>query len=199
MRSGAAVVLRPTGANARHHRHRGSIEWACQFPDKAGARAMTEQDGACTSGCRESVSCRLFLCACCKCQVFICRRCDRGQVYCGRGCAFETRRCKQREARRRYQATDRGRQMHAERSRRFRDRVTDHGPARVATASRAPETANGAAKPIQPAVKIAAARAIACHRCGHHVSDFLRLSPIRRPRRHSIDDRSSRPARRRRL
>ena len=66
-------------------------------------------------------------------RILICRRCDRGQIYCMGICARDARREGQREARRRHQATPRGRAMHAERNRRYRARVrrvTDHGLAR---------------------------------------------------------------------
>jgi hypothetical protein len=82
------------------------------------------------AACPDEVSCRMFLCGRCRSQVLICRRCDRGQIYCIGTCAQLARRDRQREARRRYQATPRGRAMHAERSRRYRARqpgVTDHG------------------------------------------------------------------------
>ncbi len=71
---------------------------------------------------------RMFVCARCRCQAVVCRSCDRGRIYCGRHCATEARREQQREARRRYQSTDRGRALHVERSRRYRERqrVTDH-------------------------------------------------------------------------
>jgi hypothetical protein len=166
-----------------------------------GSRAMSPQDDVCTSGCASSFSCRLFLCGRCRRQVLVCRRCDRGQVYCGPDCALEKRRSSQREARRRYQATDRGRQMHADRSRKYRARgrrVTDQGPAPGTTPSRQPETARPAAMAAQPPVMIAAGRVTACYRCGDPVFDMVRLSPIRRPCRRPIDDRSSRPVRRRR-
>jgi hypothetical protein len=35
---------------------------------------------------------RLFLCARCRAQVFICRRCDRGNRYCNADCAQAARR-----------------------------------------------------------------------------------------------------------
>jgi hypothetical protein len=87
----------------------------------------------CAAACDDGVSCRMFLCGCCRSQVFVCRCCDRGQVYCIETCAQKARHDRQREARRRYQATPRGRAMHAERNRRYRARmrcVTDHGPAK---------------------------------------------------------------------
>jgi len=143
---------------------------------------MSPQDDACTSGCESSLSCRSFLCSRCRRQVVICRRCDRGQVYCGPDCALEVRRRNQREARRRYQATERGRRMHVDRSREYRARgrrVTDQG----LTPSQKPETGRAAAKASQPPVTIAAGRMTTCCRCGNPVSAWVRLSPIRRPRR----------------
>jgi hypothetical protein len=124
----------------------------------------------------------VFLCGRCRRQVVICRRCDRGQVYCGPDCALEVRRRNQREARRRYQATDRGRRMHTDRSREYRARgrsVTDQGP----TPSGQPGTGRAAAKAAQPPVRIAAGRMTVCCRCGNPVSAWARRSPIRRPRR----------------
>jgi hypothetical protein len=158
---------------ARHFRYNLSL---------FGLMAMSPQEDACTSGCASSFSCRLFLCGRCRRQVVICRRCDRGQVYCGPECALEVRRRNQREARRRYQATDRGRRMHVDRSREYRARgrgVTDQG----LLPGRQPETGRAAAKAAQPPAMIAAGRMSACCRCGNPVSDKVRLSPVRRPRR----------------
>lgn len=155
---------------------------------------MSRRDKSCTSDCASNSTARLFLCTHCRQQVIICRRCDRGQIYCGPNCALEVRRRNQREARRRYQATDRGRRMHADRSRTHRARgrrVTDQGP----TSSRQPETPRAAAMAAQRPATIAAKQVIACCRCGNSVSDRVRLSPIRRPRRSPIGQ----PTRRRRL
>ncbi len=66
---------------------------------------------------------RMYLCARCREQVVVCRRCDRGQVYCPSGCAALARRERQRAAAARYQSSRRGRFGHAERSRRYRRRV----------------------------------------------------------------------------
>ena len=83
---------------------------------------------------------RLYLCARCRTQVLICRRCDRGQRYCNRGCAQEARRQRQREAAARYASSHRGRLCHAARAQRYRARcrnkVTHQGSlARCADAS----------------------------------------------------------------
>jgi hypothetical protein len=67
---------------------------------------------------------RLFNCERCSAQVVICGRCDRGQRYCGAACAREARRESQRASNRRYQATPRGRKLHAERQGRYRRRGT---------------------------------------------------------------------------
>ena len=65
---------------------------------------------------------RLYLCARCREQVVVCRRCDHGQVYCPSGCALAARRERQRAAGKRYQSSRRGRFVHAQRSRRYRRR-----------------------------------------------------------------------------
>ena len=159
--------------------------------------AMSLQDDVYRYGCASDISCRLFLCGRCRRQVAICRRCDRGQIYCGPDCALEVRRRNQREARRRYQETDRGRRMHADRSRKHRARgrrVTDQGP----PPGRPPEAPRAAAMAALPPAMIVAGRVTACCRCGNPVSDRVRLSPIRRPRHRQLVDRSSRPMRRRR-
>ena len=69
---------------------------------------------------------RMYLCARCRAQVVVCRRCDRGQIYCPGGCAREARRAAQRAAGRRYQSSRRGRFVHAERNRRYRQRQREH-------------------------------------------------------------------------
>ena len=161
---------------------------------------MLRQDQACSSGCAENTCCRFFVCARCRCQALVCSRCDRGQVYCGRDCALEARRCNQREARRRYQATSRGRNMHAERSRQYRARhrrVTDQGqiPPGMPSLPAAPATSTTVT--ARPAATIAPSLRTACYYCGTHASAFVRLSPIRRPLRRSIEKPSGRPRRRR--
>ena len=66
---------------------------------------------------------RLYTCARCREQVVVCRRCDRGQIYCPLGCAVLARRERRRAAGARYQSSRRGRFIHAERSRRYRQRL----------------------------------------------------------------------------
>ena len=87
---------------------------------------------------------RRFYCAKCHSAVVLCRRCDRGQRYCGAQCSTAARRESLRRAGRRYLQTVRGRQASAERQRRFRMRraadVTHQGRAvRVNRVSRSEE------------------------------------------------------------
>jgi len=162
---------------------------------------MSSQGKPCISGCGENLRPRLFLCGRCRQQVLICRRCDRGQVYCGHDCALEVRRSRQREARRRYQASERGRQMHAERSRQYRAKsrcVTDQGRNLPTKPPQQPEPAHATAVAAQPAIIIAGVRVAVCHRCGQSVPDLVRMAPIRRPRRRPINPDTGRPARRHR-
>ena len=77
---------------------------------------------------------RLFLCARCQAQVLVCSQCDRGHRYCANGCAYITRRSRQREASNRYQQSRTGRHKHAARMHQWRKRraasakiVTHHG------------------------------------------------------------------------
>lgn len=139
----------------------------------------------CTAACVDEVSCRMFLCARCRCQVLVCRRCDRGQIYCTGACGQEARRDRQREARRRYQASPRGRAMHAERSRRFRARVgcvTDHGSVEegetgLVCGAEVPETSR------EPSSDRKSPGHSRCHHCGRSASSLLRLSALRSERR----------------
>ena len=78
---------------------------------------------------KERNSLRRYYCDRCKCEVLICRHCDRGNIYCNSGCA-RTRRIESiRSAERNYQMTDRGKANHAARQKKWRYNkkgVTDH-------------------------------------------------------------------------
>jgi len=148
----------------------------CQDPRKDGGKRERK---ACTV---DGASCRLFLCARCRIQVLICRRCDRGQIYCAGICAQEAPRERQRGARRRYQATPRGRAMHAERNRRYRARrrcVTDHGLYGAQGERFVPPV--NTASTDRPRSGTAPGLGL-CHRCRRSASAFLRLSFLRRRR-----------------
>ena len=74
---------------------------------------------------------RLYNCARCAEQVRICRRCDRGNLYCAGVCAALRRRESLHRAGERYQRSYRGAHAHAARQRAWRERqtqeVTHHG------------------------------------------------------------------------
>ena len=76
---------------------------------------------------------RLLNCARCHSQVIVCRRCDRGQVYCNGNCSRRARRESLKRASRLYQSSRRGRMVGARRQQRFRERqrqkVTHQGSA----------------------------------------------------------------------
>lgn len=129
---------------------------------------------------------RQFLCARCRATVWICRGCDRGQLYCGRGCAQGARRLAQRQAGARYQRSRPGRFAHAARARCYRQRrkiVTHHGsPAPVADALlRAMPLRLAVPVPI-PAPVSASVAVHTCHFCGVRCGPAVRLDFLR-PRR----------------
>ena len=132
-----------------------------------------------------SLSARLFHCARCHCQVILCRRCDRGHVYCANGCAQQARKESLQRAGTRYRATRRGRLNNAARQRRFRARqqkVTHQGSAPLGPAAVLPVTRKPAENPAQngPCHR---QESVPCHRCRRHCSAFLRQDFLRSPSR----------------
>jgi hypothetical protein len=125
---------------------------------------------------------RLFVCARCRVQVIVCRRCDRGQIYCDGDCSQLARQANLREAAQRYRRSRRGRLAHAERMRRYRSRqnkVTHHGSAvPAADALLAPTSTTSAATAAVPAT--AASVPEHCHFCHCVCAGFVRLGPLRR-------------------
>lgn len=125
-------------------------------------------------------SARLYHCARCHCQVLLCRRCDRGQVYCADDCARQARRDSLRRAGARYRATRRGRLNNALRQRRFRTRqqkVTHQGSVAVA----APAVLR-VSRPVSDRVwGHGQAETLRCQRCGCICSPFLRRDFLRSP------------------
>ncbi len=129
---------------------------------------------------------RMFLCARCWVQVLICRRCDRGQIYCGRACATQARGAAQRAAGRRYQTSRPGRFAHAARARRYRARqkiVTHQGSVVTGVGDLLP--AEAVALPIgnESDPVDAAAHAARCHVCRARCSRLVRQGFVRRDRR----------------
>jgi len=120
---------------------------------------------------------RLFTCAGCRAQVLICRRCDRGNIYCGPACSQQARRASLRAAGQRYQRSRRGRFTHAERQRRYRRRlnkVTHQGSAPgVPHDSLRPESRTA----LQHSLRCPPIRAPGpcCHFCRRPCSPFVRL------------------------
>jgi hypothetical protein len=171
--------------SAQPSSHRGSMACdaelrRCGCPAvRLGSRASGR-----TAACVDQASCRMFLCARCRCQALVCRRCDRGQLYCAGTCAQKARHGRQRKARRRYQATVRGRAMHAERSRRYRarqQRVTDHGLTKPGNEGFSPRSDVNAVSSA-PLLNRRSPTHPICHFCHRPASAFLRLSALR-PRR----------------
>ena len=121
-------------------------------------------------------SARLFHCARCRRQVVICRRCDRGNIYCGKRCSQPARRESLRAAGRRYQGSRAGRLKHAARQRRYRfgrEKVTHQGsPALPAhdLLRRESRAAFGRFEAI-----------IRCQFCKRPCSPFVRLDFLRSP------------------
>jgi hypothetical protein len=136
-------------------------------------------------------SARLFICARCRCQVVICSHCDRGNIYCGQGCAQAARRQSLRGSAERYQNTRRGRLAHAERQRRYRRRrkqkVTHQGsPPTIADETLPAESRTSARRSTLPAA--VPGDGIRCHLCARICSPFLRQAFLRRrPTREPID------------
>jgi hypothetical protein len=94
----------------------------------------------------------------CRAMFMICVSCDRGQRYCTPECRDRERLRQRREAQRRYQRSEQGRETHRCRQRRYRRRhaaaaVTDQGPHSITCSSSSP-----AVWPRQVLCK--------CHVCG---------------------------------
>lgn len=128
-------------------------------------------------------SARLYHCARCHCQVMLCRLCDRGQVYCAKGCAQQARQDSLRRAGARYRATRRGRLNNALRQRRFRARqqkVTHHGSVPMAAPAVLPVTLTTPDATADLGVQ-SHTDTLYCHRCGRPCDPYLRRDFLRSP------------------
>jgi len=122
-------------------------------------------------------SARLYGCNRCRSLVIICRRCDRGHLYCPGGCATQARRESLRRAGARYRRTPQGRRNNAARQSRFRARkrkkVTHQGSlplvalALLLLALTTRESAAELNRTASPA-------GIYCHLCHRPCDPFLR-------------------------
>jgi hypothetical protein len=122
------------------------------------------------------LSARLFHCARCHCQVILCSACDRGHVYCGKGCAQTARRSSLQRAGARYRRTRRGRLNNAERQRRYRARrqkVTHHRSDPPSSPAVLPDN-TACADRLALQARDHDPTAIHCQRCSREVGPYLR-------------------------
>ena len=142
---------------------------------------------------------RLYNCARCHCQVVICGRCDRGNIYCP-NCAPVAFRESHRRADAEYQKTDRGKQNHKARQQRYLEKMTDKGSpgsppaspscanAEAVSSANAKEERDACSSPspattTQPAQAPAPRRSDgnsghSCDFCGRLCSAYLRLESL---------------------
>lgn len=120
-------------------------------------------------------SARLYQCVRCHRQCIICSDCDRGNIYCGHGCAQQTRIQNHRISNQKYQKTFRGKQRHAVRQRNYRlrqkQKVTDQGSAETPI--------NDLLPPLKNDTKCRLKNVACCDFCHASVSDFFRNGYLR--------------------
>jgi hypothetical protein len=123
------------------------------------------------------ISARHYVCARCRCQVFICRHCDRGNIYCTGECAARARQDSVRRAGAVYRSTGGGRHTNAARQRRFRarqkEKVTHHGslPMRAVALLLLALKPRGSVPQIE---RESSKTGIFCHHCRRRCDPFLR-------------------------
>lgn len=133
------------------------------------------------------INARIYTCPCCGSLVMLCSHCDRGNIYCFKGCAQRQRSSSLRGAGRRYRQSLKGRLNGAQRQARYRarrrqessnaavavEKVTHHGSDRpMPTVSMARDEYRG--------VKLCPPPFYRCHCCGRGVSPLLRSRSLRR-------------------
>lgn len=118
-------------------------------------------------------SARLFNCARCSRQVIICSCCDRNNIYCCPECSQLARKKSLREAGKRYQNSLKGRHRHANRQKRYRQRLAKK--VKIVTHHSSPILSINDLLPQQPGKqKKHLAQPVICHFCGNYCSTFLR-------------------------
>jgi hypothetical protein len=123
---------------------------------------------------------RMYLCMRCGEQVYVCRSCDRGQIYCSEECAETQRQGSKRRASACYQKTAQGARYHARRQSRYRARkqkVTDHSSVPMPNAAecghaQVQRTENG--DWLHHGVPKPQAAELRCHFCGCYGDGFVR-------------------------
>ena len=121
---------------------------------------------------------RMFPCHRCRVQVTVCAPCDRGQIYCARGCAEAARTASMREAGRRYQQSRKGRFKHSERNRRYRLRqqnVTHQGSMPPAQSDLLVANSVLGREPVVATESPTPLGARRCHFCGNRCPEWVRL------------------------
>ena len=135
-------------------------------------------------------SARFFLCARCRSQVVLCRRCDRGQVYCARDCALAARQQSLRQANQRYAKSRRARVLSAQRQHRHRlrqrsqraNKVTDQGSAAPKAGARLNSSTVSCSSSLSLPVKHLPGEQILCHHCARVCANRVRIGFL--PRGH---------------
>jgi hypothetical protein len=129
---------------------------------------------------------RIFNCAKCSKLVSLCRPCDRGNIYCSAPCASTRRRDSLREAGARYQHTEYGKEKHAARQARYRQRlalsrrqVTQHTSNDTQSCAKAVET-----NPDATDKQFSNTARLICTGCSHCIGPFARFDFWRSGRRH---------------
>lgn len=136
------------------------------------------------------LSARLYNCARCYCLTIICSACDRNNIYCGSICSSAARTQSCYLAGQLYQRTLCGRQKHAERQRRYRERLR-----KKVTHHSSPTLPPHVVLPRQPNVQKIEVMSghYHCHFCGKSCSPLLRRGYLRNARHHSPSRSSSWP------
>ena len=139
---------------------------------------------------------RFFLCACCHQQTVICSTCDHGQIYCSSACAKSRRSACLREAGQRYQRSERGRIMHAQRMARYRAlsaskaqavaEVTHQGSVSEPDAATLPIQVPQSPAPRPPFHTYPSNKPWRCQVCQRGCAAFVRLGPLTTFRRDKL-------------
>jgi hypothetical protein len=117
---------------------------------------------------------RIFNCARCHRQVIICSCCDRGNSYCSPTCSAKSRKASVQAAGKRYQQTYQGKLKHAERQRRYRNKIVTHHTYQESPANDLLPPASNEAIIIIPRGDLC------CHICGCSCKKLLRTSFLHR-------------------